>query len=190
MQPIAMSTYLYTRADAEGKVVHQGIFTTFQSIPPKLTKLDDGSVIIVGGLEQNPNTPRDTLSEGEKLAGGQVGRNRMRPLRKSIPMRIPRRRLRLRQRRPRCRIGFGSGPGSIATPGPATPAPAMKPSPTMPNPVPELGPNPATGVPRLLRDRSPRAAGWHGRQAALGGTTTALCASRHARKVFGTSLLL
>jgi len=148
MQPIAMSTYLYTRADAEGKVVHQGIFTTFQSIPPKLTKLDDGSVIIVGGLEQNPNTPRDTLSEGEKLAGGQVGAKPDAPA-SEVHSDADSAAAATATPAPTPDAGSGSvpGPGSIATPGPATPAPAMKPSPTMPNPVPELGPNPATGVP-------------------------------------------
>ena len=71
IQPIAMSTYLYTRAKANGKVEHQGIFKTFQSIPPRLAKLDDGSVIVLGGLEENPNTQRETLSQGEKEANGQ-----------------------------------------------------------------------------------------------------------------------
>jgi hypothetical protein len=71
MQPIAMSTYLYTRADADGKVVHQGIFKTFQAIPPRLAKLDDGSIIVLGGLEENPNVPRETLSDGQREANGQ-----------------------------------------------------------------------------------------------------------------------
>lgn len=72
MQPIAMSTYLYTRADPNGKILHQGIFKTFQTIPPRLTKIADGNVIVVGGLEENPNTPREKLSEGQKKADGQV----------------------------------------------------------------------------------------------------------------------
>ena len=72
LQPIAMSTYLYTRADPSGKILHQGIFKTFQAIPPRLTKMDDGNVIVVGGLEQDPNEPRETLSEGQKKADGQV----------------------------------------------------------------------------------------------------------------------
>jgi hypothetical protein len=72
LQPIAMSTYLYTRADATGKVVHQGIFKTFRTIRPRLTKIEDGNVIVYGGLEQSPNAPRETLSGGEKTAGGQV----------------------------------------------------------------------------------------------------------------------
>jgi hypothetical protein len=69
MQPIAMSTYLYSRADAAGKIVHQGIFKTFQEVPPRLAKLDDGNVIVQGGLEENPNTPRDTLSQGQRKLG-------------------------------------------------------------------------------------------------------------------------
>jgi hypothetical protein len=72
MQPIAMGTYLYTRADPGGKIMHQGIFKTFRAIPPRLSKLEDGSVIVVGGMEENPNVPRETLSEGEKKANAQV----------------------------------------------------------------------------------------------------------------------
>ncbi len=72
MQPIAMGTYLYSRADADGKIVHQGIFKTFQAVPPKLTKLEDGNVIVLGGLEENPNTPRETLSQGQKKASAQA----------------------------------------------------------------------------------------------------------------------
>jgi hypothetical protein len=72
MQPIAMSTYLYSRADPGGKLLHQGIFTTFQKIPPRLAKLEDGNVIVVGGLEENPNTPREKLSDGQKIANGPV----------------------------------------------------------------------------------------------------------------------
>ena len=66
MQPVAMSTYLYTRADPDGKIIHQGIFKTFQEVPPHLTKLEDGNVIVVGGLEENPNAPRETLSQGQR----------------------------------------------------------------------------------------------------------------------------
>jgi len=68
MQPVAMSTYLYTRADANGKIVHQGIFKTYLSVRPRLTKIEDGNVIVMGGLEQNPNQPRETLSGGQKQA--------------------------------------------------------------------------------------------------------------------------
>jgi hypothetical protein len=34
--------------------------------------MEDGNVIVVGGLEENPNAPRETLSEGQKKAQGQV----------------------------------------------------------------------------------------------------------------------
>jgi len=72
LQPIAMGTYLYSRADSNGKVVHQGIFKTFQAIPPKLAQLEDGNVIVRGGLEENPNSPRETLSQGQKKASAQA----------------------------------------------------------------------------------------------------------------------
>jgi hypothetical protein len=72
LQPIAMGTYLYSRADPKGKILHQGIFDTFQLIRPRLAKLDDGNVIVVGGQEENPNAPRETLSEGQNKANGQV----------------------------------------------------------------------------------------------------------------------
>lgn len=68
MQPIAMGTYLYSRSDMNGKIEHQTIFKTFQSVPPKLTKLADGNVIVAGGIEENPNTPRETLSQGQRKA--------------------------------------------------------------------------------------------------------------------------
>jgi hypothetical protein len=74
MQPIAMGAYLYSRADPDGKIVHQGIFKTFQTIPPRLTKLDDGNIIVLGGLEENPNTPREKLSDGQKEANSQAGK--------------------------------------------------------------------------------------------------------------------
>ena len=72
MQPIAMSTYLYTRVDPAGKVVHQTIFDTYQEIRPRLTKMEDGNVIVVGGMEQNPNTPREHLSDGQKNGDAQI----------------------------------------------------------------------------------------------------------------------
>jgi hypothetical protein len=139
MQPIAMSTYLYTRADASGKIMHQGVFTTFQTIPPKLTKLDDGSVIVVGGLEENPNVPRDTLSRGEKIAKGQMN---------AKPDAI----VTAVGADPNAEPAILPAPvidqGSGAVPAPGTmAAPAMAPAPTMPNPVPELGLNPSTGAP-------------------------------------------
>ncbi len=84
MQPIAMSTYLYSRADSSGKVVHQGIFKTYQTVRPRLTKLEDGNVIVLGGLEDNPNVPRETLSNGAKeadAAPAQAPGPRLRPVR-------------------------------------------------------------------------------------------------------------
>jgi hypothetical protein len=73
MQPIAMGTYLYSRADATGKIVHQGIFKTYQTIRPRLSKLYDGSVIVVGGIEQNPATPVESLADGQRKGEGQPG---------------------------------------------------------------------------------------------------------------------
>jgi hypothetical protein len=63
LQPIALSTYLYTRANADGKVLAQDIFRTYQQIPPRLYKMEDGSVTVIGGLEANPNRPRERLSD-------------------------------------------------------------------------------------------------------------------------------
>ena len=68
LQPIAGGTYLYSRADATGKIEHQGVFRTFQSLPPRLTKIADGNVIVAGGLEENPNQPHETLSGGQRQA--------------------------------------------------------------------------------------------------------------------------
>jgi hypothetical protein len=72
MQPIAMGTYLYTRADPAGKVLHQGIFKTFQLVAPRLTKLADGNVIVVGGLEDDPDAPRERLSDSQTQTVGQA----------------------------------------------------------------------------------------------------------------------
>jgi hypothetical protein len=72
IQPIAMSTYLYTRADPSGKILHQGVFKTFQAIRPRLAKLEDGNIIVVGGMEENPNIPRENLSDGQKKISGQI----------------------------------------------------------------------------------------------------------------------
>jgi len=72
LQPIASGTYLYSRADQDGKVVHQGIFKTFQSQAPRLAKLEDGNVIVLGGMEENPNTSRETLSQGQQKASAQA----------------------------------------------------------------------------------------------------------------------
>lgn len=72
MQPIAMGSYLYTRVDPAGKVVHQAVFNTYQEIRPRLTKLEDGNVIVVGGLEENPDEPRELLSSGQKKTVSQI----------------------------------------------------------------------------------------------------------------------
>ena len=78
IQPIAMSTYLYTRADPNGKILHQTVFKSAPMagmsglVPPRLHKLDDGSIIVLGGMEEDINKPPETLSEGQKLANGPV----------------------------------------------------------------------------------------------------------------------
>jgi hypothetical protein len=74
MQPIAMSTYLYSRVDPNGKVLHQVVFKSAPipglpgTVPPHLTKLDDGNIIVKGGIEEDLNVPQETLSDGQKLA--------------------------------------------------------------------------------------------------------------------------
>jgi hypothetical protein len=72
MQPIADGEYLYSRANPDGKVMHQGIFSTYNTVRPRLTKLDDGSVIVVGGIEEDPNQPHELLSQGQKTASIQT----------------------------------------------------------------------------------------------------------------------
>ncbi len=66
---ISMSTYLYTRADADGKIKHQGVFKTFQEVPPRLRQMDDGNVYVAGGLEETPDMARESLLAGQ--TGGQ-----------------------------------------------------------------------------------------------------------------------
>jgi len=65
MQPIALSTYLYTRTDLAGKILGQRIFKTFHEIPPHLTKIEDGNVFVAGGLEEDPHKPREKLSDAQ-----------------------------------------------------------------------------------------------------------------------------
>jgi hypothetical protein len=75
LHPSALGTYVYTRADPDGKIVHQGVFKTeamrtesgIERIPPRLTKLDDGNVIVLGGMQEDPNAPREKLSDGQVL---------------------------------------------------------------------------------------------------------------------------
>jgi hypothetical protein len=63
LQPIALSTYLYTRTDPDGKVLDQTVFRTFQQIPPRLHKVSDGNVVVIGGQAVDPNAPRERLSD-------------------------------------------------------------------------------------------------------------------------------
>jgi hypothetical protein len=86
MQPIAMGSYLYTRASADGKILDQRIFKTFRSVPPRLTKLEDGNVIVVGGLEQDASNERETLSEGQKRGNAPIAPPPSLPPAPSIPV--------------------------------------------------------------------------------------------------------
>jgi hypothetical protein len=67
LQPTALSTYLYTRTDLNGKVLDQRIFKTFHEIPPRLTKIEDGNIFVAGGLEEDPHAPREKLSEAQNV---------------------------------------------------------------------------------------------------------------------------
>jgi hypothetical protein len=72
MQPASLGTYLYTRADEDGKVLDQRLFKSIPWQPrPRLFKLDDGSIIVNGGISQDPHQAREKLSDsqqGEKIA--------------------------------------------------------------------------------------------------------------------------
>lgn len=70
MHLISMSTYVYTRADQDGKIKHQGVFKTFQEVPPRLKQMEDGNVYVAGGMEQTQEMTRESLSAGQK--GGQA----------------------------------------------------------------------------------------------------------------------
>jgi hypothetical protein len=65
LQLSSMNTYLYSRADEDGKILHQGVFITYRQIRPRLEKLEDGNVTVVGGLERNLSAPHETLSQGQ-----------------------------------------------------------------------------------------------------------------------------
>jgi len=73
LHPAALGTYIYTRANPDGKIVHQGVFKTeaiqgqsgVERIPPRLAKMNDGTVTVIGGVEQDLNHPREKLSEGQ-----------------------------------------------------------------------------------------------------------------------------
>jgi hypothetical protein len=66
LQPVALGSYLYTRADPDGKILVQDVFKTYQQIRPQLYKVSDGNVTVMGGLEENPNTPQERLSQAQK----------------------------------------------------------------------------------------------------------------------------
>jgi hypothetical protein len=76
LHPTALGTYLYTRADPDGKIIHQGVFKTVtmqgpagvERVPPRLGKMDDGNVTVLGGQEQDLNHQREKLSEGQPAA--------------------------------------------------------------------------------------------------------------------------
>jgi len=70
---ISMETYLYTRTDDAGKVEHQGVFKTYEQIPPRLRKMNDGNVYVAGGIEETQETTRETLSSGQRSARGPGG---------------------------------------------------------------------------------------------------------------------
>jgi len=63
LQSIAMSSYLYTRADPDGKILDQTLFKTYHEIPPRLNKLEDGNVTVVGGMAEDPTMPLERLSD-------------------------------------------------------------------------------------------------------------------------------
>jgi hypothetical protein len=74
LQPVALGTYLYTRADGDGKIIHQGVFKSAPTpgsgmdfVPPRLMKMNDGNVLVYGGLEDNPGTPRQRLSDTQNV---------------------------------------------------------------------------------------------------------------------------
>jgi hypothetical protein len=68
LQPIALSTYLYTRADPDGKVLDQTVFKTFHEIRPRLRKVEDGNVVVMGGQAEDANSPREKLADTQKHA--------------------------------------------------------------------------------------------------------------------------
>jgi len=65
----SMGTYLYTRTNPDGKIVNQTIFKTFREVRPQLHKLADGNIVVVGGLQEDPNSPHEKLSDSQ---AGQV----------------------------------------------------------------------------------------------------------------------
>jgi len=67
MQPSSLGTYLYTRTDPDGKVLGQRLFKSIPWQPrPQLVKLDDGSVIVSGGISEDPHATREKLSDSQQ----------------------------------------------------------------------------------------------------------------------------
>jgi hypothetical protein len=74
LHPVAPGAYLYSRADPDGKILHQAIFksapspdTPFGTVPPHLVKIDDGNVLVSGGLTEDANKPRERLSDSQGI---------------------------------------------------------------------------------------------------------------------------
>ena len=66
LQPASLGTYLYSRTDPDGKVLDQRIFKTVNYVRPRLVKLDDGNVIVQGGLSEDPGAQREKLSDTQQ----------------------------------------------------------------------------------------------------------------------------
>ncbi len=45
------------------------MFKTFQSIAPRLRKMDDGSIYVAGGIEETPQTAHESLLAGQDGGG-------------------------------------------------------------------------------------------------------------------------
>ena len=70
LQPMSQGTYLYTRTDQDGKLLAQRLFKSTVAVDgsgmrvrPQLIKINDGSVFVSGGIEENPNAPHEKLSD-------------------------------------------------------------------------------------------------------------------------------
>jgi hypothetical protein len=88
LQPSALGTYLYSRTDPDGKVLDQRVFKSIEWQPrPRLVKLDDGSVIVQGGMAED-TAPREKLSDsqqGDKIAAPIAPDNNPAPGAVSVP---------------------------------------------------------------------------------------------------------
>jgi hypothetical protein len=124
LQPLALGTYLYTRTDPDGKVITQRLFKTFEQVRPRLIKINDGSVFVSGGLEEDPNAPH------EKLSDSQHGQKIMAPV-------APDEQVQQHENRaqPAAPDAIDSAPPPAGDPGEsrATPAPAPAPAPNNPS---------------------------------------------------------